>query len=67
MAAIFEQFAKSLLIAISRNLENSGGPVANIFTLAYDPFWIGIIHAGGGFVGMFWTAVLTRYFEQCSP
>jgi hypothetical protein len=36
------------------------GPLGQLFGLTYDPFWIGVIHSGGGLVGMFFTAVFAR-------
>jgi len=57
IAALSAEIAKTVLRALQETLTS---PLGQIFTLAYDPFWIGVIHAGGGLIGMFFTAVFTR-------
>jgi hypothetical protein len=57
-SAIFLELATSVLDGIRGFF---AGPLGQIFGLTYDPFSIGVIHSGGGLVGMFFTAVFTTY------
>jgi hypothetical protein len=57
LSAIFLELTVMLLDGIRSHFD---GPVGQIFGLTYDPFLIGVIHSGGGLVGMFFTAVFTK-------
>jgi hypothetical protein len=57
-SAIFLELAM-VVLGVIRN--TFAGPLGQIFGLTYDHFLIGVIHSGGGLVGMFFTAVFTTY------
>jgi hypothetical protein len=58
VAALFVEILRTILYFIASTDERH--TILDIIGLQYDLFQIAVVHAGGGFVGMFLTAFFNR-------